>query len=107
MTVTNHFALGAQKYPLPTKPMPALTRGKKLTRAGLLLRYHSFLANELASVSLELYGDRDYGTFYTPLDSFVQRALHGRGPIHQQSKLPARAKKIFKAIGINSGEARP
>jgi hypothetical protein len=45
---------------VPKKRVGILQRGRKLTRAGLLTRYQSFLVQELETVSWNPYGERDY-----------------------------------------------
>lgn len=96
--------------PSPTKKVAHLTRRKKLTKAGLLHRYHAYLANELMTVSWELYGSRDYAMYMIPMDGFVQRAIgarpykRGRKPdyFHNAATLPARATTVLKTLKINT-----
>lgn len=82
-------------------------------RAGRLVRYHSFLVNELMTVSWELYGSPDYAMHMIPLDGFVQSAVGGRSykrgrtsePFHNVATLPARAATVLKAVKVNTTQA--
>lgn len=50
---------------VPRKHIGALKCGQKLTRAGLLTRYQSFLVQELETISWKLYGERDLAKHYS------------------------------------------
>ncbi|SFL93440.1 hypothetical protein SAMN03159423_4499 [Bradyrhizobium sp. NFR13] len=97
--------------PRPTKVVGALQRGTRLTRSGLLHRYHAFLVNELLSVGLELYGNHKYPLTSIPFEDPVQDVCArrtGRGksyPFHDQSKLTDRARAVFKKLGIDASSA--
>lgn len=97
--------------PRPTKVVGALHRGTRLTRSGLLHRYHAFLVNELLSVGLELYGNHRYPLTSIPFEDPVQDVCAkrtGRGksyPFHDQSKLTDRARAVFKKLGIDASSA--
>jgi hypothetical protein len=57
---------------VPKKRVGSLQRGRKLTRAGLLTRYQSYLVQELETVSWNLYGERDYAKHYIFFDDAVR-----------------------------------
>jgi hypothetical protein len=94
--------------PEPTKQIGALARGNKLTRRGLLHRYHAFLIEELNTVSWDLYGNRDFGTYYQPFDHAVNKrckskARRGRSdPFFDQRQLPSRARSVMKSLKIDT-----
>jgi hypothetical protein len=50
----------------PTKHVGALNRGRKLTRAGLLHRYHAFLIEELNTVGWEFYAIETFPNSASP-----------------------------------------
>ncbi|MGM5033502.1 hypothetical protein [Tardiphaga sp. 803_E3_N1_3] len=110
--------------PRPTKRIGALSRGKKLTRSGLLLRYHAFLVGELKTLGIAFYGTRDYPQFMIPIDHAVNVRTsvgfkngkydprqNGRKhyPFFDESKLPARALSVLKSLKIDTelAETRP
>jgi hypothetical protein len=89
----------------PKKHVGMPHRGRKLTRAGLLFRYESFLMKELQTLSLNLYGDRDYALQYILEDDAVN--LHCRDsrhkyPFFDESKLADRAKSVLKSLKIDT-----
>jgi hypothetical protein len=89
----------------PKKHLGMLQRGGKLTRAGLLHRYESFLMKELQTLSLNLYGDRDYALQYIIEDDAVNlRCRDGRHkyPLFDESKLADRAKSVLKSLKIDT-----
>jgi hypothetical protein len=87
----------------PTKRVGALQRGRKLTRAGLLHRYHAFLVQELETIGVNLYGDRDYPIHNRPFDDAVNvRCKGGRYGLFDESKLPARARAVLKSLKIDT-----
>jgi hypothetical protein len=87
----------------PRKRALALKRGRKLTRAGLLTRYQSFLVQELETVSWELYGQRDLGKHQIMFDAAVSdRCRSTSGPFLEASKLTARAGKVLKSLKIDT-----
>jgi hypothetical protein len=80
-------------------------RGGKLTRAGLLHRYESFLMKELQTLSLNLYGDRDYALQYIAEDDAVNlrcRDSRHKYPFFDESKLADRAKSVLKSLKIDT-----
>ena len=100
--------LEISEEPQPTKRVPALWRGRKLTRAGQLFRYHAFLVNELMTVSWELYGSRDYASRMIPMDGYVQRAVgprRGFAPFHDPRTLRRRAVAVMRSLKIDSTTA--
>ena len=89
----------------PTKCVGALNRGRKLTRAGLLHRYHAFLIEELNTVGSELYGSRDYPKYYQPFDDAVNKRCRnstGKHPFFDPRKLPYRASTVLKSLKIDT-----
>lgn len=106
--------------PRPQKFVGKLKRGCKLTRAGLLHRYHAFLVGELHTVSWNLYGSRDYATSMVPFDHEVTKRTsehfhngkplpYRRGrksyPFFDESKLTDRARSVLKSLKINTERA--
>lgn len=104
----------------PTKQVGALTRGRKLTEAGLLHRYHAFLVQELETLGLKLYGSSEYALQVRPIDDAVNARCSGRQtgssrrrahPFFDESKLSARARAVLTSLDIDTvqdGErARP
>jgi hypothetical protein len=90
----------------PTKHLGALKRGNKLTRAGLLYRYQSFLIHELHTLSLEMYGEQDYALRYVMQDDAVNDRCRGPKrwvhPFFDQNKLPSRARSVLKSLKIDT-----
>jgi hypothetical protein len=90
----------------PKKKVGALSRGRKLTRAGLLTRYQSFLVQELETVSYHLYGVRDYGKQIVMYDDAVSDGMRDKSgrvyPFFNEPKLPARAKAVLKSLKIDT-----
>jgi hypothetical protein len=96
----------ATKRMVPTKKVGSLRRGRKLTRAGLLHRYQSFLMHEIHTLSLNLYGNRDYALQYIEEDDAVNlRCRSGRHPFFDESKLADRARSVLRSLKIDSKEA--
>jgi hypothetical protein len=94
----------ATKLLTPAKKVGALRRGRKLTRAGLLCRYQSFLMKELQTLSLNLYGNR-YALQYIEEDDAVNlRCENGRHSFFDESKLPDRARSVLKSLKIDTKE---
>ncbi len=106
----------ATAFPRPTKRIGALSKGKKLTRAGLMLRYHAFLIGELNTLGIAFYGCREYPERMIPMDDAVNvRARSGfrngkydekqnrrkRYPFFDESKLTDRAKSVLKSLKID------
>ena len=84
---------------VPKKRVGALRRGRKLTRAGLLTRYQSYLVQELEAVSWNLYGERDYAKHIV----FFDRAVRDRcGPFFDERNLPKRARAVLKSLMIDT-----
>lgn len=104
------FAATRPVYPQPKKQIGKLSRGKKLTRAGLLYRYHSFLIQELMTLSWEMYGDRDYAHHYHPIDWWVTSRVGAHTSKNKKragywldgATLPARAKAVLGKLRINT-----
>jgi hypothetical protein len=95
----------ATKLSAPVKKVGAARRGRKLTRTGLLYRYQSFLMKELQTLSLHLYGNRDYALQYIAEDDAVNlRCSDGRHkyPFFDESKLPDRARSVLKGLKIDT-----
>jgi len=105
------------EFPKVKKPVGDLQRSGKLTRAGLLLRYHAFLIGELHTVSWNLYGNRDYGASMVPVDSEVTRRTkdgfkdgepldYNRRrrsyPFFDESKLTTRARNVLGSLKIST-----
>ncbi|MGM4992687.1 hypothetical protein [Tardiphaga sp. 841_E9_N1_2] len=104
-------------FPEATKNVGPLSRGKKLTRAGLLYRYHAFLIGELHTLGWSFYGSRDYPTLMVPIDDAVtvrtsndfkdgkplnysrKRKLF---PFFDETKLVARARSVLKSLKIDT-----
>jgi hypothetical protein len=91
-------------FKAPTKALGELNnRNGTVTRSGLLYRYHSYLALELARVGFELYGDDRCAREFVPMDGYVQRVVHKQITSAKLSAaLPRRAKKALRALGINA-----
>jgi hypothetical protein len=87
------------------KHVPALTRGRKLTRAGVLHRYHSFLVQELRLLSRSFYGDEKYAWHMVHCDRAVDVRCRGPKGGFDEGKLPQRARAVLGALKINTTEA--
>lgn len=100
----------------PTKKIAALRKGNRLTRAGLLHRYHAFLIGELETVSWNLYGSRDYAMAMRPVDSEVHIRTSNyfkngkviaytrrrkNYPFFDESKLTDRARSVLTSLKID------
>jgi hypothetical protein len=107
-------------FPRPTKKIGALSKGRKLTRAGLMHRYHAFLIGELNTLGIAFYGCRDYPERMVPMDDAVNartRAGFKNGkpdekqdrrkhyPFFDESKLTARARSVLKSLKIDVEKA--
>jgi hypothetical protein len=81
-----------------------LAKGGKVTRDGLLQRYHSFLALELQMLGHEMYGNGRYAFSYIPMDGHVQRTIWKATdwPGHLGRDLARRAKTAMSAVGIDT-----
>ncbi|WP_441277795.1 hypothetical protein AB7783_12345 [Tardiphaga sp. 172_B4_N1_3] len=101
--------------PLRPAKMPGpSTRGRKLTRSGLLQRYQSFLIQELETISWHLYGARDFAKFYKQKDHAVTircsshfvdgkfKAKRKSYPFFDESKLSTRARSVLKSLKIET-----
>lgn len=89
-----------------TKELGPLVRpGNKLTEAGLLFRYQSFLTQELHTLSHELYGNQRYAFEWVHFDDAVhERCKLGRG-VHiflDPKPLPKRARKVLSSLDIDT-----
>jgi hypothetical protein len=90
---------------VPKKHVGPLQRGRKLTRAGLLTRYQSFLVQELETVSWNLYGERDYAKDIIFFDSAVGQGCKSADhyyPFFDEKKLPARARAVLGSLEIDT-----
>lgn len=88
---------------IPKKPVGALQEGNKLTRAGLLARYQSFLVQELETVSWHLYGERDYAKHCAMFDDEVNaRCRSPDYPLFDESTLPERARAVLASLEIDT-----
>ncbi|MEZ2146374.1 hypothetical protein AAE026_29375 [Bradyrhizobium sp. DN5] len=88
-----------------SKRVGALRHGRKLTRAGLLTRYQSFLVQELETVSWHLYGERDLAkqqVFYDRAVGTQCNSTERYYPLFDESKLPARAKSVLGSLEIDT-----
>lgn len=106
--------LAATALPEPTKRVGPLRRGRKLTRAGLLIRYQSFLVQELETIGWNLYGSRDYAMRFRPVDHAVDvrcgphfvggKYKPGRKsqPFFDESKLTVRARSVLRSLRIDT-----
>lgn len=105
----------ATAFKAPNKYPGKLARGRKLTRAGLLFRYHAFLMGELRMLSWNMYGSRDYAFFFEPVDLAVTQQTSqsfrkgkyvqsGRktDPFFDESKLTNRARAVLKSLKIDT-----
>jgi hypothetical protein len=89
----------------PKKTQGAATKGRKLTRAGLLSRYHSFLLEEIYTIGWHVYGERDYLLQFSPYDGAVEcrlRAKDGRHPFFDPAKLTDRATKVLRSVRVDA-----
>jgi hypothetical protein len=90
----------------PKKRVGALRRGRKLTVAGLHVRYQSFLIQELETLSVNLYGSRDYAKQFRIEDDAVNLRCVGNSktqyPFFDESKLTARARSVLKSLKIET-----
>lgn len=92
----------------PKKKLGQLSRGAKLTRAGLLFRYQSFLVHELETISWNLYGSPGYAKFYSMEDDAVNRQCRGRAasgksyPFFDEHTLTSRARAVLKSLKIDT-----
>ncbi|MBO4227230.1 hypothetical protein [Bradyrhizobium neotropicale] len=96
----------------PTKPPLPYSRGSRLTQAGLLARYASFLVQELETVSWVLYGQRDFAKQIVIFDDAVnERCRSRRGPFFDEKALPKRARAVLESLRIDAehvnGRERP
>jgi hypothetical protein len=90
----------------PQKNPNKLERGNRLTRAGLLLRYHSFLLEEIYTISSDLFGDRDYLLQYHPYDDAVRGQLRkGKHPFFNPNTLTKRARSVLGSLKIDTAKA--
>lgn len=93
---------------VPKKRLPALAKGRNLTRAGLLFRYHAFLVGELRTLSWLLYGDRDFASQTHPSDDAVNIRCRIAGPqgrtypFFNEKSLPARARSVLKSLKVDT-----
>jgi hypothetical protein len=100
----------------PKKQPGKLQRGRKLTRAGLLVRYESFLAQELETVSWHLYGEKNVSFGRVMYDravtvrcapNFKDGKFHQRRnckiePFLDERNLPVRARSVLKSLKIDT-----
>ncbi|WP_441280529.1 hypothetical protein [Tardiphaga sp. 862_B3_N1_1] len=94
---------GATSPLRPTKVVPAATRGRKLTRSGLLQRYHAFLVQELQTLSCALYGPRDFAAMTRIEDDVVNERCNRFGSVFfDEGTLPDRARSVLKSLKIDA-----
>ena len=95
----------------PTKRVGPLTRGRKLTAAGLLHRNQAFLVQELETLGWKLYGSSEYALQFRPVDTAVNArcsSRHARGwsrkayPFFDESKLTERARVVLTSLDIDT-----
>jgi hypothetical protein len=95
----------------PTKRVGPLTRGRKLTTAGLLHRYHAFLVQELETLGLKLYGSSEYAPQMRPADVAVNERCSNRHeskarrkiyPFFDESTLSTRARTVLESLEIDT-----
>jgi hypothetical protein len=90
---------------VPKKRVGNLRRGRKLTRAGLLMRYQSFLVQEIETVSWNLYGERDYAKHIIFFDDAVRARCTSADrchPFFDERSLPARARAVLGSLKIDA-----
>ncbi|WP_375764208.1 hypothetical protein ACE10X_13075 [Bradyrhizobium sp. Pha-3] len=112
--------VSATAMPPVTKRVGSLHRGRNLTRAGLLHRYHAFLIGEIQTLSLALYGSREYAMLMQPLDDAVNVRVRAgfkngkynpkarricRFPFFDESTISARAKAVLGSLKIDTKHA--
>jgi hypothetical protein len=93
---------------VPKKRIGALQRGGKLTRAGLLQRYQTFLVQELETVSWNLHGERDYAKHVVFYDDAVgERCLSKdrSDPFFDERRLTTRARAVLASLDIDHQNA--
>lgn len=111
-------ALKATAPEQPSKRPGPFARGRKLTRAGLLFRYQSFLAQELMTIGWELYGNPNMALTYIPFDhevtkrcsaDFKDGKYHPRRPSRRkhhpfldEAKLSVRARSVLGSLKIDT-----
>jgi len=97
--------------PILPKKMPGkFTRGTKLTKAGLLHRYHSFLLEELYTIGWHVYGERDFLLHWYSYDDVVEPKLRDkrcRHPFFDPSRMTERATSVLKSLKIDTVNAAP
>lgn len=97
--------------PIIPKKMPGkFTRGNRLTKAGLLHRYHSFLLEELYTIGWHVYGDRDFLLHWYPYDDVVESKLRDkrcRHPFFDPARMMDRAASVLKPLKIDIVNAVP
>ena len=116
----NAAAQRAARRPQPTKSLPALHRGRKLTKTGQLFRYQSFLVQELLTVGNLLYGAPYHPLRMIHIDHEVTKrcsSLFRNGklrtdrrtrkihPFFDERALPARALTVLSSLKINTTDA--
>jgi hypothetical protein len=95
----------------PKKKTGALNRGRKLTRFGLVHRYHAFLIQELETIGWHVYGERDYPMMSRPIDDAVNKKCatpdaRERYPIFfNPAELVGRATRVLKSLRIDTVNA--
>lgn len=96
-------AMVITEMPEPTKKIAALKKGRRLTRAGLLYRYHAFLIGELSTLGVAFYGSRDYPKTMVPVDDAVNARMRGGKfqPFFNEGKLADRARSVLKSLKID------
>jgi hypothetical protein len=87
----------------PKKKVGATSRGRRLTRTGLLIRYQNFLVQELETLSWQLYGDNEYAQQFRVDDDAVNKRCRRLGdPLFDEKTLPDRARSVLKSLKIDT-----
>jgi hypothetical protein len=89
---------------LSPKAVGALQRGRKLTWVGLLIRYQSFLVQELETVSWNLYGERDYAKHVIFYDDAVRERCLSKDrcdPFFDERGVASRAHAVLGSLDID------
>lgn len=102
----------ATAFRQPKKRVAKASKGRRLTRTGILQRYQSFLMEELFTLSYELYGDPQYALQYVSFDDAVRKALktgkRKRSDVFLDSgSLTSRARSVLKSLKIDTVNASP
>ncbi|MDB5652932.1 MAG: hypothetical protein JWQ94_545 [Tardiphaga sp.] len=87
----------------PNKKIGATSRGRRLTTAGLLIRYQNFLVQELETLSWKLYGDSHYAQQFRIDDEAVNKRCKRFGDaLFDEETLSDRARSVLKSLKIDA-----